>query len=198
MDRRLGCAGFAWGAVGGAVAGFGVAAVTDLLVDGDWQGWWTLVCVLGGAVAVPALLWWLVGSGRTDNAQLTRVRRRLWRLREPGSLLVSLGAAYLGIWVAAPRQTDDTVIQFALLGVFAWPMLAGAVRIMVGRPPLWPPWWAALWLFIGVPVTVVILWVRAGHLTTWPDGVIAGAVILVPIAVWRYLRTRRRARDLGR
>jgi hypothetical protein len=131
---------------------------------------------------------------RVIASRPVRVGRKAWGLRDPASLLLCLGTAYVGIWVTAPRQTEDSVGQFALLGVFAWPVLAGGVRIMLGGPPLRPPWWAAVWLFIGVPFTLVILGLRADHLTTWPDGVISGTIILVPIAVWRYLRTRRRVR----
>jgi hypothetical protein len=131
---------------------------------------------------------------RVTASRPVRAGRLLWRLRDPASLLLCLGTAYVGIWVAAPRQTEDSIGQFALLGVFVWPVLAGGVRIAVGGPPLRPPWWAAAWLFIGVPITLLILGLRADHLTTWPDGAIAGAVVLVPIAVWRYVRARRRER----
>jgi len=61
-----------------------------------------------------------------------------------------------------PDLTPRNAVEFGLLGVLAWPMIAGTVRVMAGRLPLRPPWWAALWVFIGVvPTTVILLSARA-------------------------------------
>ena len=193
-QRRLGCAGAFWTVLAGAVVGYCAAAVVDLLTTADWQGVWTLGSVAAGSLALTAVAFWLVRSGRTSRRGLRTLRRRLWKLYEPVSLMAALAVAYVSIWLTGPRLTVDTAVRFGLLGVLVWPLIAGTVRILFGRPMLRPPWWSALWLFLGVVPTTAILLIRAGHVYNRFDGVIGGVVILVPVAVWRWIRTRRRLR----
>jgi hypothetical protein len=193
--RRLGCVGIGLSLAAGSVLGYVAAAVVDAATTVEWRGVWTTAAVGGGAALGLGAVVALVFSGRTTDRQVRRAGHRLWKLYEPVSLLATLGTLYAGIWVVGPQLTRENVLQFALVGVVAWPMIAGTVRILFGRPPLRPPWWAGLWVLLGAGPTAFVLQLRADHLPTRFDGVIGGVVLLVPVAVWRFVRTRRRLVD---
>jgi hypothetical protein len=168
--RRLGCVGAGLALAGGAGLGFLAAAVVDLMTTVEWRGAWTLGAMGGGAATVRTAVA-AAGAGR------------------PG---VALGAVYRAMWTVGPDTTPERAVQFGLVGVLAWPVIAGGVRVRVGRPPLRPPWWAALWLYLGVPPATAVLLLRAGHRPGRVDGVIGAVVLLIPVAVWRFVRARRR------
>jgi CubicO group peptidase (beta-lactamase class C family) len=106
-------------------------------------------------------------------------------------MLACLAAIYPAMWVAVPSTDGSTTFAFAWVGVVGWPMLAGCLRIMTKRPILRPRWWAATWLFLGVPATAAVLTVRSDRLADWIGGLVFGLLILSPVAVWRYRRTGR-------
>ena len=60
--------------------------------------------------------------------------------------------------------------------------------MMLSRPPLRPPWWAATWVFLGVPATALVMSLRSGHVVEWITGLVCSGLILAPVAVWRYHR----------
>lgn len=185
--RSPGYGGLIWTAVVGAVIGYVAAAVIDGVANPGRQSLWTTGLVLGGGAALP-VLWWLVETSRF-------ARGIGWKhvllVLEAGPFLLALGGFYIGVWVIAPQQDGEGAGGLAFVGVLVWPMLAGTLRIVLKRPVLRPPWWAAAWPFLGVPVIVLAMSLRSDHAGVWISSVALGVVVLTPIAVWRYRRTRR-------
>jgi hypothetical protein len=50
-------------------------------------------------------------------------------------------------------------------------------------------------VLLGAAPTAAILQLRADHRPTRFDGVIGAIVLLLPVAIWRFVRTRRRLRS---
>jgi hypothetical protein len=184
--RRLGCGGVAWAAVVGAVAGY-VAAVVDILADPERQAGWTTGLVLGGAVVLPLLLSGLVRGGLAARGISWQ---DVYLVLDTGPLLLYLGVVYVALWRGAPEADAEVTVGFALVGIYGWPMFAGALRVAFRRPVLRPPWWAVAWLFLGVPVTALVLSLRSNQTLVWIIAAACGVAVLAPVALWRYYRTR--------
>jgi hypothetical protein len=114
-----------------------------------------------------------------------------------GAVLGFIAAAVVDAATTVQWRGAWTLIAVAggaavgLVGVMAWPMIAGTVRILFGRPPLRPPWWAGLWVLLGAAPTAAILQLRADHRPTRFGAI----VLLLPVAIGRFVRTRRRLRS---
>jgi hypothetical protein len=181
----------------GAVLGFVVAAVIDLFVTAPWQAWWTTLLVGAGAILLPGALTTVVAVRRVSVDEMRDVRRFFVLMWGAFVWLATLATAYIVMWVTGPDLTPEKAFSFGAVGVLVWPMLAGTVRVVLGRPPLRPPWWASSWLYLGAVVSAVELFVRAGDVDGWYQGVVFGCLVLLPIAIWRYVRSHKRESALA-
>jgi hypothetical protein len=111
----------------------------------------------------------------------------------PSSLIASLGAVYLAMWLVGPSMTDENVVAFGLIGVLAWPLLAGTVLVLFRGPRCGRAGGRRCGCSSAPGRPPPVMLIRAHHARRF-DGVIAGVEILIPVAVWRWIRTRRRPR----
>lgn len=177
----------------GSVAGLGGTA----LVNGfDWtsplQGPAALAC---GVVIVPVAAW-ATDERRWEPPELLRragVRSR-WTLFGVVLLAAVPVAAYILAWLRLPDADAFDALRLAFVGVVAWPVAAAALRDELLRSALWPPWWAAAQVVLGIPLTTAIVLQRAGNgLLPALVGVLLAGLLLLPATVWIYRHAQRRS-----
>lgn len=177
----------------GALAGLGLSALASgFYATSPFHG----VAGLAFGIAVVPLAAWATNERRWEPPELLRragVRNR-WTLFGV-VLLVSIPfAAYVLAWLELPGARAADALRFTFVGVVVWPVVAAALRDELLRSALWPPWWAAGQVVLGVPVTAAIALRRAGdQIAPAMAGVAIAGLLLVPVTVWVYRHAHRRS-----